>query len=345
MGSPSVYFVFSVPQDGIAAPADFNATVNGYLRSLWNGTSSGAGKGTLTGPDADGYYTATLTGVTIPASAKMLTGGLGYSYSVINTLPLTQTNLANYPVADATATSGLTAGMPNKTGGLIVIAPNAQKVATGFTGRRAIVEDARCNKCHQELGTFTEDAFHAGQRNDGTTCAWCHRPNQTSSGWSADSTSFIHAIHAGSKRDGDVHLARIEHERIVRRRQVSRRAEELRGLPHPRHLRLQRQRVGERVAEPPVPHRRPPASSTAPRARRSRRTPTTRVPRRAMPGPRRRRPTSACISLSPYITAGTNYGIGYSFNAGLTTSNSCKPDGTVVSNPAGGTVEADATAW
>ncbi len=84
MGSPSVYFVFSVPQDGIAAPADFNATVNGYLRSLWNGTSSGAGKGTLTGPDVNGYYTATLTGVTIPASAKMLTGGLGFSYSVLD---------------------------------------------------------------------------------------------------------------------------------------------------------------------------------------------------------------------------------------------------------------------
>ncbi len=200
MGSPSVYFVFSVPQDGITAPADFNATVNGYLRSLWNGTSSGAGKGTLAGPDASGYYTATLTGVTIPATAKMLTGGLGFSYSVLATLPLTQTNLANYPVADATATSGLTAGMPNKTGGLIVIAPTASKVATGFTGRRAIVEDARCNKCHQELGAFTEDAFHAGQRNDGTTCAWCHRPNQTSSGWAADSTSYIHSIHAGNKR-------------------------------------------------------------------------------------------------------------------------------------------------
>ena len=25
MGSPSAYFVFAVPQDGIAAPADFNA--------------------------------------------------------------------------------------------------------------------------------------------------------------------------------------------------------------------------------------------------------------------------------------------------------------------------------
>ena len=198
MGSPSVYFVFAVPQDGINAPADFNATVNSYLRSLWNGSAGGAGAGTLTGPDADGYYTATLTGVTIPTVAVMLTGGVGYSYNATSTLPLTQSNLADYPVPDA---SGKVSGATNKTGGLIVIAPNVQKVAAGYSGRRPIVEDARCNKCHQELGTFTEDAFHAGQRNDGATCSWCHRPNQTSSGWSADSTSFVHAIHAGAKRE------------------------------------------------------------------------------------------------------------------------------------------------
>lgn len=200
MGAPSVYFVFAVPQDGIAAPAEFNASASSYLRSLWNGKATGTGAGTLTGPDADGYYTATLTGVTIPSTATMVTGGLGYSYNVATTLPLTQTNLADYPVAAATATTGLTAGMPNKTGGLIVIAPNSQKVATGYTARRAIVEDARCNACHQELGTFTEEAFHGGQRNDGTTCSWCHNPNRTSSGWSADSISFVHAIHAGNKR-------------------------------------------------------------------------------------------------------------------------------------------------
>src|SRR5262249_38949774 len=174
MGAPSVYFVFAVPQDGIAAPSDYNATVNGYLKKLWNGTAtSGTGAGTLSGPDGSGYYTATLTGVKIPASAVMLTGGLGYSYNVTSTLPLTQTNVANYPVTDPVA------GQTNKQGGLIVIAPNAAKVADGFTGRRPIVEDTRCNACHQELGTFTQDAFHAGQRNDGTTCSWCHTPNKT----------------------------------------------------------------------------------------------------------------------------------------------------------------------
>ena len=200
MGSPSVYFVFSLPQDGIAKPADFNGSASGYLRSLWNGLASGTGAGTLTGPDANGYYTATLTGVQIPDSAVMLTGGLGYTYTATTATPLTQTNVVGYATSPATATTGLTATMPNKIGGLIVVAPDAQKVATGYSGRRAIVDDAKCNKCHQELGAFTAEAFHAGQRNDGSTCSWCHNPNRASSGWSADSTNFVHAIHAASKR-------------------------------------------------------------------------------------------------------------------------------------------------
>jgi OmcA/MtrC family decaheme c-type cytochrome len=197
MGAPSVYFVYAVPQDGIAAPAEFNATASVYLRSLWNGTATGTSAGTLTGPDGDGYYTATITGVTVPANATMFTGGLGYSYNVRTTLPLTQTNLPDYPAVKSTlATPPLTAGMPNATGGLIVIAPNKQVAGTGFTPRRNIVAEAKCNACHQELGAFAEDAFHAGQRNDATTCSWCHTPNRTSSGWTADSTGFVHSIHA-----------------------------------------------------------------------------------------------------------------------------------------------------
>jgi OmcA/MtrC family decaheme c-type cytochrome len=211
-GSPSAQFVFAVPQDGVAAPADFNGAASGYLRSIWNGMASGSGAGTLTGPDANGYYTVTLTGVVIPDNAVMLTAGLGFSYAVRSTPPLTQTNLPNYPATLSTLPVSsvvpvpasrpdlLDPRLPNMRGGLIVIAPTVQKVATGYTARRPVVEDARCNSCHQELGTFTEDAFHAGQRNDGTTCAWCHNPNRTSSGWSADSTSFVHAVHAGAKR-------------------------------------------------------------------------------------------------------------------------------------------------
>jgi OmcA/MtrC family decaheme c-type cytochrome len=210
MGSPSAQFVFSVPQDGVAQPTDFNGSISAYLRNIWNGSATGTSAGTLTGPDANGNYTVTLTGVTIPANATMLTGGMGFAYGVRTAMPLTQTNLVDntlldptrrnrFAVAPATATD-LVPGMPNLLGGLIVIAPDVQKVATGFTARRPIVEDKRCNACHQELGAFTIASFHAGQRNDGTSCSWCHNPNRTSSGWSADSTSFVHAVHGSDKR-------------------------------------------------------------------------------------------------------------------------------------------------
>jgi len=196
MGAPSVYFVWAVPQDGVAKPADFNASASVLLRNLWKVPASG---GTLTGPDANGFYTATLTGYTVPDNAVMLTGGLGYSYNVTNSEPLTQTNLPAYPTAIPTnPTYAVTPGP--RTGGLVVIAPNVNKVGTGYTGRRVIVDDKRCNACHQELGTFTEDAFHAGQRNDGTTCSWCHTPNRGSSAWSADSVAFVHGIHGANKR-------------------------------------------------------------------------------------------------------------------------------------------------
>ena len=36
-GSPSVYFAFAMPQDGVAAPADFNASVSRYIKPIWNG--------------------------------------------------------------------------------------------------------------------------------------------------------------------------------------------------------------------------------------------------------------------------------------------------------------------
>ncbi|WP_372527970.1 OmcA/MtrC family decaheme c-type cytochrome [Piscinibacter sp.] len=344
MGAPSVYFVFSVPQDGIAEPADFNATVNGYLRSIWNGTSSSTGKGTLSGPDADGYYTATLTGVTIPSNAKMLTGGLGYSYSVINTLPLTQTNLTDYPVAAATATSGLTTGMPNMTGGLIVIAPNGQKVGTGFTGRRPIVEDARCNKCHQELGTFTEDAFHAGQRNDGTTCAWCHRPNQTSSGWSADSTSYIHSIHASAKRS------------VPFTWHASSTTESFADIKFPGIL-----KECETCHLPGTYDFSATASASALPNRLYRSVGTGIYPALAESIPGWKVSGTACVagnasvgtalstfSVSPYVTkstaaAVTNYGIGYTFNAGIAATNACTPDGTFYTVAAGSSVEAAGT--
>ncbi|MCM2332414.1 MAG: OmcA/MtrC family decaheme c-type cytochrome [Anaeromyxobacteraceae bacterium] len=192
VGSPSVYFAFAMPQDGINGPADFNASASGYLRRIWDGTAVGTGAGTLLGPDVSGYYTVRLTGVQIPAAATMLTGGLGYTYSLASAPPLVQTDLAAYPWSPNVPADG------KAQGGLSVPAPNVWKVATGFTGRRSIVDNARCRACHATLGVAPN--FHAGQRNDGPSCAFCHNPNRTSSGWSAGSKYFIHAIHAGRKR-------------------------------------------------------------------------------------------------------------------------------------------------
>jgi OmcA/MtrC family decaheme c-type cytochrome len=141
-----------------------------------------------------------LTGVTLPPFATMLTCGLGYSYNVTSTLPLTQVNLATYPLT-VTPDGG-------SVGGLSIPAPNIWRVATGYTGRRnatsstsatgQIVSPAKCNNCHNLLGV--SPSFHAGQRNDGPTCAWCHTQNRTSAGWSAGSGSYIHAIHGAGKR-------------------------------------------------------------------------------------------------------------------------------------------------
>ncbi len=221
VGSPSAYFSFAIPQDGKAAPADFNASGSAYIRNVWNGTgtcsnaaatTTRTGAGTLTGPDASGYYTLQLTCVVIPANATMLTGGIGYTYSlgsvqtdptlnfINNNQPLTQINLPAYPYTpNPSGFSG--------TGGLIVPAPDIWKVATGYTGRRTdpttgkqqlIVATEKCAGCHVSLGVGPD--FHAGQRNDATSCNFCHRPNLTSSGWSANQKDFVHSIHGAEKR-------------------------------------------------------------------------------------------------------------------------------------------------
>ncbi|MCE9572650.1 MAG: OmcA/MtrC family decaheme c-type cytochrome [Deltaproteobacteria bacterium] len=191
VGSPSAYFVWAEAQDGITSPADFNKAGSVYIKNAWKGTGA-----TLT--FASGYYTLHTTAITIPSTgAVMLTGGLGYTYSLSSAPPLVQTNLGAYPWTPAAdfATSG------KAQGGLSVPAPNVWKVASGFTGRRAIVDNAKCKNCHGALGV--EPTFHAGQRNDGPTCSFCHNPGRSSSGWAAGSKYFIHAIHAGRKRTVD----------------------------------------------------------------------------------------------------------------------------------------------
>jgi OmcA/MtrC family decaheme c-type cytochrome len=196
VGAPSVYFAWSVPQDGITAPADFNASASGYIRNINNKTATGSGAGTISGPDGSGFYTITLTGVQIPASAKMLTGGVGYSYGLTNTQPFTQTS--GYTIASPILATYCTYSAGNKVGGLIVPAQDKWMVATGYTGRRIAVANDKCNACHGFLGV--NPTFHAGQRNDAPTCSICHHTNRTNSGWAVNVKDIVHAIHAAAKR-------------------------------------------------------------------------------------------------------------------------------------------------
>jgi len=212
VGSPSVYWVYAAPQDGINAPADFNASASAYVKAICQQGKTamgGTSAATITGPDANQFYTVTLTGTVINAGAMMLTGGVGYTYALGTTQPLTQIGLPGYPTTDVAVTAGsvngvtCTAAAPCnvKTGGLIVPAPDVKMVATGFSGRRAIVSTAKCNACHAQLGA--NPTFHAGQRNDGESCSWCHNANKTSSGWNVNASTFIHGIHGASKRTVD----------------------------------------------------------------------------------------------------------------------------------------------
>jgi OmcA/MtrC family decaheme c-type cytochrome len=196
--------------------------------------------------------------------------------------------------------------MPNATGGLIVIAPNVQKVADGYTGRRAIVEDKRCNACHQELGTFTEDAFHAGQRNDGTTCSWCHTPNRASYGWSADSLSFVHATHGAAKRT----------------------------VPYTWHNNLKYWEVTypgvlsqcESCHLPGTFDYSAPGSAAA-LPNKQARTVASGTLTGVNTGP-----DQTLFTLSPYVTAGLAYGSGFSFSAATGTSTAAAPT-TLVTSP------------
>ena len=187
VGSTSVYFAWAQSQDGIDTPANFNVSASAYIKNVWNGTVTATTATLSTAPDASGFYTIVLTGTKVPPTATMLTGGVGYSYNISSAQPITQTNLPDYPYNTTT-----------KIGGLSVPAPNVWKVATDFTGRRPIVDTENCLNCHGALGAAP--TFHGGQRNDAPTCAFCHTPNRTSTGWSASASHFVHAIHSGRVR-------------------------------------------------------------------------------------------------------------------------------------------------
>ncbi len=215
VGTLGVYVVLSLPQDGIARPADFNASVRSDLKLAWmNVGGSGVSATSLSGP-VDGWYAITFPNLVIPAEASNLTAGLGYAYDLPGTQPLTQISVGGsawsrftpYEVFDAPVTSGTVFGQACtvaapcrlKRGGVVAPIRNVWKSAG--TPRRRIVDTALCDACHGRLGV--DPTFHVGQRNDAPSCSFCHNPNQNKGGWSSNASTFVHAIHGGARRTVD----------------------------------------------------------------------------------------------------------------------------------------------
>ena len=216
VGGPSIYVAFTVPYDGITYPADWNATTSTYLKNIWRGDGldmtgvalANGSKATLSAPDATNTYTITFTNTVIPTTAGNLIAGIGYTYGLTATQPLTQTaGVVGPPWAPNMYAYNVEG---KKQGGLAVPAPNVTKMVsgtlpTGFDAtkqeaRRAIVSNQKCNDCHGALGVFTASTYHAGQRNDAPTCEFCHNGQRVNSGWGVNTKDFVHALHGSGKR-------------------------------------------------------------------------------------------------------------------------------------------------
>jgi OmcA/MtrC family decaheme c-type cytochrome len=156
-GGPSFLLAYSLPQEGsTTASPDYNnlgrsaaQPISVSLASIISGAN-----GTLSSPDASGYYTANIPAGanSFPANSKYRTVALQGTY----------TQVANPPVlTTATARPAI----------------SVQVAVTGDSVRRKVVDPNKCGSCHEWF------QGHGGSRVFETqVCVMCHVPNLSSSG-------------------------------------------------------------------------------------------------------------------------------------------------------------------
>jgi OmcA/MtrC family decaheme c-type cytochrome len=187
---PSFLLAYALPQGGID-PIDYNnlgrtaaqpasvSVVN--LDTMQADTTKRTG--TLTGPDASGYYVATLTGtpaapVSFPAGAKMRAVALQGYWSQVAYFA-DGTNLARHTLS--------------------VVKP-----VTGDAVRREIIDNTKCASCHEWF------EGHGGNRNIGAlsvgqnVCTVCHVPNLSTSGRGADPATVVARLLTGGSLAWDL---------------------------------------------------------------------------------------------------------------------------------------------
>ncbi|MCX7162089.1 MAG: OmcA/MtrC family decaheme c-type cytochrome [Rhodocyclales bacterium] len=191
-GTPSIYVAYGIPMENQSVVVEWNqAAKNQTLVQIRNAaTTAISAAAKLSVPDANGWYTVVLDGTSMqmPSTAKLVTAAFGINYA-----GFTQLNAPGY-------TAGIRLREPEF----------AMLTATGNSNlaRRKVVENARCLKCHGQLGV--EPSFHSGARNNGGGCAMCHQPdtatghtgaaNGYGGGWSVQVKNLIHGIHGKEKR-------------------------------------------------------------------------------------------------------------------------------------------------
>ena len=196
-GSPSFLVAFATAQDGVSTPADYN-------NQGVTGTGTGAaGKtfgqpatvsiaelrtgdgGSMTGPDASGFYTATLAAQVTRSSAAATIGAITATYN------------AAYP-AGATMKA---VGMQGYFIQALQRRPTTSRVqaVTGETFvRRTVVDNAKCLACHKQL------ALHGNNRvNNVQLCVMCHNTSNVQAGGVWDMKEMVHGIHAAAFRGPD----------------------------------------------------------------------------------------------------------------------------------------------
>ena len=150
---PSLYMAYGRTQDG-KSPADYNLRdrsngqpTNVTIANLMLGTG-----GSITGPDLNGYYTATIN----------------------NAFPADATRRAVNIQGTFTQTAVASQGGANVARNAISV---ARSVETAANARRTVVDSDKCSNCHEWF------KGHGGSRVYETgVCIQCHNPNMTSTG-------------------------------------------------------------------------------------------------------------------------------------------------------------------
>lgn len=188
-GAPYLSVAYGLPgTDGVSNPADWSTEFDVSIKDIRDAKNGHA----QTGPDAAGWYTATI-GTTIPDNGKMVTVGFGINYQ-----GFVQLNHPSYP-------KGIRLREPAFK---MMTATGKDVSGANNTARRAIVSNDKCNACHAQLGV--SPSFHSGARNNGEGCAFCHYPDRATGhvganysyggGWSVSAKNMVHAIHAAEMR-------------------------------------------------------------------------------------------------------------------------------------------------